>query len=137
MKRIFIAAAIALCFAPISAQANERMGGVAAGALAGAIVLGPVGAIVGAAVGYGAGSVIAHRNAAVEPTPAPANPRREAARQPIAEPANPKPVPLPRARPSAGSEARAEFKPATTARGEPPPVSPRPSHDEAARAVPH
>ncbi len=39
MKRI-AAAVMALCLAPAGAQANERMGGVAAGAL-GALVLGP------------------------------------------------------------------------------------------------
>ena len=48
-----------LAMAPASAGAQERAGNAALGALAGAIVFGPVGAVAGAAVGYTAGQGIA------------------------------------------------------------------------------
>jgi hypothetical protein len=54
------AAALALAAAPGVAQAGERLGDAALGALAGGVVLGPVGAIAGGAVGYTAGPGIAH-----------------------------------------------------------------------------
>ena len=44
---------------PTAAGAQERAGNAALGALAGAVVFGPVGAVAGAAVGYTAGHGIA------------------------------------------------------------------------------
>jgi hypothetical protein len=44
---------------PNAAGAQERLGNTALGALAGAVVFGPVGAVAGAAVGYTAGHGIA------------------------------------------------------------------------------
>jgi uncharacterized membrane protein YdjX (TVP38/TMEM64 family) len=44
---------------PATAGAQERAGNAALGALAGAVVFGPVGAVAGAAVGYTAGHGIA------------------------------------------------------------------------------
>ena len=56
MKKIVAAAVMTLWFMPTGALANpvgnERVGGAALGAVAGALVLGPVGAVVGAAVGF-------------------------------------------------------------------------------------
>ena len=52
------AAAIALVATP--AAAGERFGDAALGALAGAVVLGPVGAVAGGVVGYVKGPNIAH-----------------------------------------------------------------------------
>jgi len=60
MKSILAAIALALTLAPLSASAAERTGDAALGALAGAVVLGPVGLVAGAAVGYTAGPSIAH-----------------------------------------------------------------------------
>jgi hypothetical protein len=53
---ILIAAVVAL---PASASARHRAGNAAIGAVAGAVVFGPVGALAGAAVGYTAGEGIA------------------------------------------------------------------------------
>jgi uncharacterized membrane protein YdjX (TVP38/TMEM64 family) len=53
---ILIAAVVAL---PASADARHRAGNAAIGAVAGAVVFGPVGALAGAAVGYTAGEGIA------------------------------------------------------------------------------
>jgi hypothetical protein len=52
------ATAIALLATP--AAAGERLGDAAMGALAGAVVLGPVGAVAGGVVGYVKGPDIAH-----------------------------------------------------------------------------
>jgi hypothetical protein len=61
MKKTIAIAAAALSLISSQALAGEHRGGDAAlGALAGAVVLGPVGAIAGAAVGYTAGPAIAH-----------------------------------------------------------------------------
>jgi hypothetical protein len=60
MKKIFAALAITLAFAPSGVLAQERAGDAALGALAGAVVLGPIGAVAGAVVGYTAGPSIAH-----------------------------------------------------------------------------
>lgn len=61
MTKTIVLAAVALSLMSSQALADEHRGGDAAlGALAGAVVLGPVGAIAGAAVGYTAGPSIAH-----------------------------------------------------------------------------
>jgi hypothetical protein len=61
MKKTIAIAALTLSLISSQALADEHRGGDAAlGALAGAVVLGPVGAIAGAAVGYTAGPSIAH-----------------------------------------------------------------------------
>jgi hypothetical protein len=60
MKTILAATVMALAFAPLGASAEERTGDAALGALAGAVVLGPIGLVAGAAVGYTAGPSIAH-----------------------------------------------------------------------------
>ena len=59
MKTLITAAMIAMAIAPSVAQAQERTGDAALGALSGAVVLGPVGAVAGAVVGYTAGPAIA------------------------------------------------------------------------------
>ncbi len=77
MRTILVATVMALTLAPFGASAQERTGDAALGALAGAVVLGPVGLVAGAAVGYTAGPSIAsswglrrsnHRHA-VKPSP--------------------------------------------------------------------
>jgi hypothetical protein len=60
MKRVVVAAAIAGSFISFEAQAQERAGSAALGAVSGAVVLGPVGAVAGALIGYTAGPAIAH-----------------------------------------------------------------------------
>jgi hypothetical protein len=59
MKKLFAVLAIAVALAPMGASAEERTGDAALGALAGAVVLGPIGLVAGAAVGYTAGPSIA------------------------------------------------------------------------------
>ncbi|MGH6867468.1 MAG: hypothetical protein ACREDA_01055 [Methylocella sp.] len=60
MKRFLIAAAFAgISFLPSFANAQERLGDGAMGALAGALVGGPVGLVAGGVVGYSAGPAIA------------------------------------------------------------------------------
>jgi hypothetical protein len=59
MKKMIAAAVIATALAPLGAQAQERAGEAALGALSGAVVFGPVGAVAGAVVGYTAGPAIA------------------------------------------------------------------------------
>jgi hypothetical protein len=49
----------AMALVPSAAGAQKRAGNAALGALAGAVVFGPVGAVAGAAVGYTAGHGIA------------------------------------------------------------------------------
>lgn len=58
MRKIIIAVTLVVALAP-AAQAEERVGDAALGALSGAVVLGPVGAVAGAVVGYTAGPSIA------------------------------------------------------------------------------
>src|SRR6267378_5271212 len=60
MKRLVLASAIFLTFAPALALAEGRGGDAALGALSGAVVFGPVGLVAGAVVGYTAGPSIAH-----------------------------------------------------------------------------
>jgi hypothetical protein len=59
MKLKLFVAAVAMSLLPVAAQAQERMGDAALGALSGAVVLGPVGAVAGALVGFTAGPNIA------------------------------------------------------------------------------
>jgi hypothetical protein len=59
MKRFRIVCVAALALLPMAAAAQERAGNTVLGALAGAVVFGPVGAVAGAAVGYTAGHGIA------------------------------------------------------------------------------
>jgi hypothetical protein len=59
MKRKLVVLAAAMLLLPVTAQAQERVGDAALGALSGAVVLGPVGAVAGALVGYSAGPNIA------------------------------------------------------------------------------
>jgi hypothetical protein len=59
MKRFRIVCVAALVLLPMAAAAQERAGNAVLGALAGAVVFGPIGAIAGAAVGYTAGQGIA------------------------------------------------------------------------------
>jgi hypothetical protein len=59
MKSILAAAAAALVLMPAAADAGERGGDAVLGALAGAVVFGPVGAVAGAAVGFTSGPSIA------------------------------------------------------------------------------
>jgi hypothetical protein len=60
MKKLLVAALIAGPFISVEAQAQERAGSAALGAVSGAVVLGPVGAVAGALIGYTAGPAIAH-----------------------------------------------------------------------------
>src|SRR5262245_56517689 len=55
MKKIVVAAVIAIWCVPSATLAGERVGDAALGALSGAVVLGPVGAVAGAVIGYTAG----------------------------------------------------------------------------------
>jgi hypothetical protein len=59
MKKSLVILTMAIVLVPFGASAGERMGDAALGALAGAVVLGPVGLVAGAAVGYTAGPSIA------------------------------------------------------------------------------
>jgi hypothetical protein len=59
MQKLLVAALIAASFFPLQAQAQERAGSAALGAVSGAVVLGPVGAVAGAFIGYAAGPSIA------------------------------------------------------------------------------
>ena len=59
MKKIMVAAVIAIWCVPSATLAGERVGDAALGALSGAVVLGPVGAVAGAVIGYTAGPSIA------------------------------------------------------------------------------
>ena len=58
MARTFTAAAMILLLAPAAALAQERATDAALGAVAGAVVLGPIGAVAGAFIGYSAGPSI-------------------------------------------------------------------------------
>ncbi len=60
MKKLLVAAVIAGSFFSFEANAQERAGSAALGAVSGAVVLGPVGAVAGALIGYTAGPAIAH-----------------------------------------------------------------------------
>src|SRR5947199_3618283 len=58
MRAIRFVLAGALMLLPFAAQAGERGGDAALGALSGAVVFGPVGLVAGAIVGYTAGPAI-------------------------------------------------------------------------------
>lgn len=58
MKKILASGVMAVCLVPFGAQAGERLGDAALGALSGAVVLGPVGAVAGGVVGFTAGPAI-------------------------------------------------------------------------------
>ena len=58
-KMIVIAALSAACLVPVAAQAQERLGDAALGAVSGALVAGPVGLVAGGIVGFTAGPSIA------------------------------------------------------------------------------
>ena len=60
MKRLLVVSVIAGSFLSCGANAQERAGSAALGAVSGAVVLGPVGAVAGAFIGYTAGPAIAH-----------------------------------------------------------------------------
>src|SRR5947209_18657419 len=60
MKKVLVVAVIAASLLSLEAQAQERAGSAALGAVSGAVVLGPVGAVAGALIGYTAGPAIAH-----------------------------------------------------------------------------
>src|SRR5438874_12818504 len=55
MRTTVIAFIVGIALFPSAAGAQHRVGNAALGALAGAVVFGPVGAVAGAAVGYTAG----------------------------------------------------------------------------------
>jgi hypothetical protein len=59
MKKLLAAVVIAGLLVSLKANAQERAGSAALGAVSGAIVLGPVGAVAGAFIGYSAGPAIA------------------------------------------------------------------------------
>jgi hypothetical protein len=58
-KMIIIAALAAMGLVPVAAQAQERLGDAALGAVSGAIVAGPIGLVAGGVVGFTAGPSIA------------------------------------------------------------------------------
>ena len=60
LKTSFGIAVVAVGLIATPAAAGERLGDAAMGALAGAVVLGPVGAVAGGVVGYVKGPNIAH-----------------------------------------------------------------------------
>jgi len=77
-----LAIAAAALTMPVAASAGERAGDAALGAVAGAVVAGPVGLVAGGVIGYTAGPGIAdewglhhhrhhHHRRAVEPTEPP------------------------------------------------------------------
>src|SRR5262245_58964630 len=59
MRKIVVAAVIAIWCVPSATFGGERVGDAALGALSGAVVFGPVGAVAGAVIGYTAGPSIA------------------------------------------------------------------------------
>jgi len=59
MKKLLVVVVIA-GLSVYEANAQERAGSAALGAVSGAVVLGPVGAVAGALIGYTAGPAIAH-----------------------------------------------------------------------------
>jgi hypothetical protein len=78
MVRALTAAAMILLLAPSAALAQERATDAALGAVAGAVVLGPIGAVAGAFVGYSAGPSIS-RSWGVDRSRAPRH-RRQASK---------------------------------------------------------
>jgi hypothetical protein len=84
MKRLLVAVVIAGSLFSFEASAQERAGSAALGAVAGAIVLGPIGAVAGAFIGYSAGSRIAH-SSEVDRSASRSRIRREAQAAPVAQ----------------------------------------------------
>lgn len=96
MKKLIFAALLAGTLISFEAQAQERLGSAALGAVSGAIVFGPVGAAAGALVGYTAGPAIAHSWGVGRPAPR-SRLRRAArsgpvAKRPVAASVTPLPV---------------------------------------------
>jgi hypothetical protein len=58
MKKVLAFVVVAAALVPLSAQAGDRVGDSALGAVSGAIVAGPVGLVAGGIVGYTAGPAI-------------------------------------------------------------------------------
>jgi hypothetical protein len=84
--RFVVPVVAAMTLVPMQAQAGERVGDAALGALSGAVVFGPVGLVAGAVVGYTAGPHIAQswRNSRHHPrhsVRSQKRPQRVAARQ--------------------------------------------------------
>ena len=84
MNKVLVAAVIAGSLISFEAQAQERAGSAALGAVSGAIVLGPVGAVAGAFIGYSAGPAIAHSWGVGRSTSRPRS-RRVAQTDPVVE----------------------------------------------------
>jgi hypothetical protein len=60
MKKLIVFAALsAAALVPVAAQAQERLGDAALGAVSGALVAGPIGLVAGGVVGFTAGPSIA------------------------------------------------------------------------------
>ncbi len=72
---------LGLALAPAAAEAQERLGDGAMGAVAGAVVAGPVGAVAGGLVGYTVGPNIASAWGLRHP-PRAHRPRHSTSRQP-------------------------------------------------------
>jgi hypothetical protein len=118
MKRMLAIAAVALALMPRLAAAGERPADAALGALAGALVLGPVGLVAGAVVGYSAGPSISHGLRGGETRQA----RRASSYDRPPSVGDPQPVPQnsgPRTAPTA-PQAAAPPPPARTAASAPP-----------------
>jgi hypothetical protein len=75
MKKLLVAVLIGGSFISFHANAQERAGDAALGAVSGAVVLGPVGAVAGAFIGYMAGPSIS-RSWGVGPSEPRPRPRR-------------------------------------------------------------
>ncbi len=90
MKKLIVAAVLAGSLISFEAQAQERAGSAALGAVSGAIVLGPVGAVAGALVGYAAGPEIGRSLRSGQPAP-----RRSGARRTARSGGTPLPVARP------------------------------------------
>ena len=117
-------------------RADERIGGAAVGALAGAVVLGPIGAVAGAAIGYTAGRGIANSWGANRTAP---SRQEQAAKDPRKTAADA--VPLPKPKPATVAEALAESSAPRAARQalgkEPAPPARPTTHNDAVAALPH
>lgn len=58
MRKVLAGFVVFAALLPLSAQAGERVGDAALGALSGAVVAGPVGLVAGGVVGFTAGPAI-------------------------------------------------------------------------------
>jgi hypothetical protein len=119
MKRLLVAVVIVGSFLSYGANAQERAGSAALGAVSGAVVLGPVGAVAGAVIGYTAGPAIAHSwGAGRSASRARARPTAQASVS-TEQQAAVRATPLPVAKPA---EATAAGKSAPPVQGSTPPV---------------